>query len=136
MEKPGESPPLGQGAKGRLVVDYRAANRATKRKLAVMTDQWGMIREAATSFMMTLADAYSGFSHLVVGSVAKSLTVMATSLGLIEWDTMPQDGVNGPVEFQNAMNFFLLGPDVGGLFDGAHRCLGSYHRSVPRAAAY
>ena len=104
MKKPHEFPPLGQGGKGRLVVDYRAANRATKRKLAVMTDQWVMIRDAARALLMTLADAYSGFSHLVLGKVAKSLTVMATSLGLIEWDTMPQGVVNGPAEFQNAMN--------------------------------
>ena len=67
MEKPKETPPLGKGGQGRLVCDYRCPNNCCKRKGAVMTPAWTMLRELAAAQIMSLCDAYSGFSHLKMG---------------------------------------------------------------------
>lgn len=69
-----------------------------------MTDVWVMLRDAARAKLLSLADAYSGFSHLEMGKTARELTVINTVMGLIEWVTMPQGPINGPTEFQQAMN--------------------------------
>ena len=45
VNKPREKPALGAGGKGRLVIDFRCPNMATKRKAAVMCDAWVMFRE-------------------------------------------------------------------------------------------
>ena len=37
VKKLRENPPLDQGGKGRLAIDFRASNRATRRKAAVMS---------------------------------------------------------------------------------------------------
>ncbi len=69
-----------------------------------MTDVWVMLRGAARARLNSLCDAYSGFSHLRLGDVAKELMVINTVLGLVEWEFMPQGCINGPTEFQHAVN--------------------------------
>ena len=69
-----------------------------------MTPIWLMLRELSIALLMTLADAYSGFSHLQLGKVAKELYTIATCLGLAQWNILPQGPVNGPSEFQRAVN--------------------------------
>ena len=69
-----------------------------------MTDVWVMLRGAARARLNSLCDAYSGFSHLRLGDVAKELMVINTVLGLVEWEFMPQGCINGPTEFRHAVN--------------------------------
>lgn len=104
VKKPHETPALGSGGKGRLVCDYRLPNEAVKKIGAVMTSVWGMLREMAWALLLSLLDAYSGFSHLKLGEMARELYTIATTLGLAQWDIMPQGAVNAPAEFQRAMN--------------------------------
>ena len=105
VNKPREKPALGQGGKGRLVNDFRCPNRATRRKASTMTDAWEMLRSAARAMLLSLLDAYSGFSHLRMGLTAKALTVINTVLGLGEdwgspghigrWNLLVAGGVAG-----------------------------------------
>ena len=69
-----------------------------------MTPLWGMLRELARALLLSLLDAYSGFSHLVLGEVAKELYTIATCLGLAQWEVLPQGPVNAPAEFQTAVH--------------------------------
>lgn len=39
-----------------------------------------------------------------MGETAKELTAIATVRGIVVWEMMPQGPINGPVEFQNALN--------------------------------
>ena len=102
--KPGEDPPLGAGGEGRLVCDYRHANTATRAKAGAMTSSWEMLREAASAAILTVLDAYSGFSHLVLSKAVQKLLTIITSLGLMRWTTMPFGPKNAPPEFQEAIN--------------------------------
>ena len=69
-----------------------------------MTPAWQMLRELAAAQIMSLCDAYSGFSHLKMGEVAKEMYTISTSLGMAQWLVMPQGPHNGPTEFQAAVN--------------------------------
>lgn len=63
-----------------------------------------MLREMAWAFLPSFLDAYSGFSHLKMGQLAREVYTIATTLGLAQWDIMPQGAANAPAEFQGAIN--------------------------------
>ena len=65
---------------------------------------WICVRKLASKFFKTVADAFSGFTHMRATMRAQKLLQVLTVLGVMAYTVMPQGVQRGPSYFQSAMD--------------------------------